>query len=122
MVNGGGLSRLCLDAVLGKIRLALGDWRGLPHLPHGIADRLDNEVPANGNRSFQYARLTRETKLPTPVAVPWTPDQKAEPAMVALITHQLAWRARLRESTRRMRIAQRFRNDKSGGFDLEPTP
>ena len=41
--------------------------------------------------------------------------------MVAIMTSQIACRARLREYARRMSIEQSFRDDKSGGFDLEHT-
>ncbi len=41
--------------------------------------------------------------------------------MVAIITDQIACRAHLREYGFRMSIEQSFRDDKSGGFDLEHT-
>ena len=41
--------------------------------------------------------------------------------MVAIITDQIACRARLREYGSRMSIEQSFRDDKSGGFDMEHT-
>lgn len=41
--------------------------------------------------------------------------------MVAVMTNQIACRARLREYAKRMSIEQSFRDDKSGGFDLERT-
>ncbi len=90
-------------------------------LPDGTSDRLDNWVPVNRNRYFQTVLLTRETKLQTNVSVTWTTDQKGEPEMVAIITDQIACRARLREYGCRMSIEQSFRDDKSGGFDLEHT-
>jgi hypothetical protein len=90
-------------------------------LPDGISDRLDKLVPENRNRYFQNALLTRETKLQTNVSVTWTTDQKGEPEMVAIITDQIACRARLREYGCRMSIEQSFRDDKSGGFDMEHT-
>lgn len=90
-------------------------------LPDGSSDRLDNWVPVNRNRYFQNVLLTRETKLQTNVSVTWTTDEKGQPEMVAIITNQIACRARLREYTTRMSIEQSFRDDKSGGFDLEHT-
>jgi hypothetical protein len=90
-------------------------------LPDGTSDRLDNLVPENCNRYFQDVLLTRETKLHTNVSVTWTTDKKGEPEMVAIITDQIACRARLREYGGRMSIEQSFRDDKSGGFDLEHT-
>ena len=90
-------------------------------LPDGTSDRLDNLVPINRNRYFQNVLLTRETKLQTNVSVTWTTDQKGKSEMVAIITDQMACRARLREYSFRMSIEQSFRDDKSGGFDLEHT-
>lgn len=90
-------------------------------VPDGTSDRLDNLVPENGNRYFQNVLLTRETKLQTNVSVTWTTDKKDQPEMVAIITDQIACRARLREYGCRMSIEQSFRDDKSGGFDLEHT-
>ena len=90
-------------------------------LPDGTSDRLDNWVPVNRNRYFQNVLLTRETKLQTNVSVTWTTDQKGKPEMVAIITDQIACQARLREYSFRMSIEQSFRDDKSGGFDLEHT-
>jgi hypothetical protein len=90
-------------------------------LPDGTSDRLDHLVPENCNRYFQNVLLTREAKLQTNVSVTWTTDENGEPEMVAIITDQPACRARLREYSCRMSIEQSFRDDKSGGFDLEHT-
>ena len=90
-------------------------------LPEGTSDRLDHWVPVNRNRYFQNVFLTREIKLQTNVSVTWTTDAKGQPEMVAIITDQIACRARLREYGYRMSIEQSFRDDKSGGFDLEHT-
>ena len=90
-------------------------------LPDGTSDRLDNWVPVNRNRYFQNVLLTRETKLQTNVSVTWTTDEKGQPEMVAIITNQIACRARLREYAGRMGIEQSFRDDKSAGFDLAHT-
>jgi hypothetical protein len=87
----------------------------------GTSDRLDNLVPVNQNRYYQEILLTREEKLKTNVSVTWTTDQQGQPEMVAIITNQIACRARLREYGRRMSIEQSFRDDKSGGFDMEHT-
>jgi hypothetical protein len=87
----------------------------------GTTDRLDNLVPPNRNHYFQNVLLTRETKLQTNVSVTWTTDEKGQPEMVAIITDQIACRARLREYSFRISIEQSFRDDKSGGFDLEHT-
>ena len=90
-------------------------------LPNGTFDRLDNLVPVNCNRYFQDILLTREAKLRTNVSVTWTTDKQGQPEMVAIITNQIACRARLREYDRRMSIEQSFRDDKSSGFDMQHT-
>jgi len=90
-------------------------------MPDGTSDRLDNLVPVNCNRYFQDVLLTREAKLRTNGSVTWTTDKQGQPEMVAIITNQMACRARLREYDRRMSIEQSFRDDKSGGFDMEHT-
>jgi hypothetical protein len=87
----------------------------------GTSDRLDSLVPENCNRYFQNVLLTREAKLQTNVSVTWTTDKNGELEMVAIITDQIACRTRLREYSCRMSIEQSFRDDKSGGFDLEHT-
>lgn len=89
--------------------------------PDGTCDRLDNLVPLNRNRYLQNVLLTRETRLQINVSVTWTTDEKDQPEVVAIITDPIACRARLREYSFRMSIEQSFRDDKSGGFDLEHT-
>ena len=90
-------------------------------LSDGTCDRLDNLVPENQNRYFQNVLLTRAAKLRTHVSVTWTTNKKGELEMVAIITDRIACRARLREYAGRMGIEQSFRDDKSGGFDMEHT-
>lgn len=90
-------------------------------LPDGTSNRLDQLVPVKHNRYFQTILLTRETKLQTNVSITWTTDKKGEPEMVAIISDQIACPARLREYNLRMSIEQSFRDDKSGGFDMEHT-
>ena len=112
-------AQLCLD--LGwnyAIRIACNTYITLPD---GTSDRLDNWVPVNRNRYFQNVLLTQDTKLQTNVSVTWTTDEKGQPEMVAVITNRIACRARLREYAGRTGIEQSFRDDKSGGFDLEHT-
>jgi hypothetical protein len=112
-------AQLCLE--LGwnyAIRVACNTY---VTLADGSSKRLDRFVPENCNRYFQNVLLTREAKLRTNVSVTWTTDQKGEPEMVAIITDQMACRARLREYSCRMSIEQSFRDDKSGGFDMEHT-
>lgn len=90
-------------------------------LPDGTTDRLDRLVPENRNRYFQNAWLTKEAKWQANVSVTWTTDKDGKPEMVAVMTNQIACRVRLREYAKRMSIEQSFRDDKSGGFDLEHT-
>ena len=90
-------------------------------LPNGTSKRLDQLAPVNCNRYFQTILLTREARLQTNVSVTWTTDKKGEPEMVAIISDQIACPARLREYKLRMSIEQSFRDDKSGGFDMEHT-
>jgi hypothetical protein len=90
-------------------------------LPDGTSNRLDVLVPEYCNRYFQNVLLTLQAKLKTNVSATWTTDKQGNPEMVAVITNQIACRARLREYGRRMGIEQSFRDDKSGGFDLEHT-
>lgn len=90
-------------------------------LPSGTKDRLDRLVPENRNRYFQNALLTKAAQWQANVSVTWTTDKDGKPEMVAVMTNQIACRARLREYAKRMSIEQSFRDDKSGGFDLEHT-
>jgi hypothetical protein len=87
----------------------------------GKSGRLDHLVPVNCNRYFQNVHLTRTARLQTNVSVTWTTDKQGEPEMVAIITDRMACRARLREYGYRMSIEQSFRDDKSGGFDMQHT-
>jgi hypothetical protein len=87
----------------------------------GTSNRLDVLVPEYGNRYFENVQLTLQAKLRTNVSVTWTTDKNGNPEMVAVISNRKACRARLREYSRRMSIEQSFRDDKSGGFDLEHT-
>lgn len=90
-------------------------------LADGTSHRLDYLVPENCNRYFQNVLLTQEAKLQTNVSVTWTTNKKGEPEMVAILTNQIACYARLREYACRMSIEQSFRDDKSGGFDMQHT-
>jgi hypothetical protein len=90
-------------------------------LADGSSERLDHLVRPHHNHYFQAVQLTRAKKLETHVSVTWTTDEKGKPEMVAIISDQIACRARLREYACRMSIEQSFRDDKSGGFDLQHT-
>lgn len=101
-----------------RIRIARNTYLTLPN---GTTARLDRLVPENQNRYFQNALLTKEAQWQAHVAVTWTTDTEGKPELVAIMTNQIACRARLREYAKRMSIEQSFRDDKSGGFDLEHT-
>lgn len=66
--------------------------------------------------------MTQGRKLLTNLSVTWTPsDEKHPPEVLALISNQPAARARLREYAVRMHTEERFRDDKSGGFEMAHT-
>lgn len=92
-------------------------------LEDGRACRVDElGVPRGQRRYFQNVRVTREGLWPANLSVGWTEgDAKTAPELLAVMSNQTAGRARLREYGRRMSIEQSFRDDKSGGFDLEHT-
>jgi len=92
-------------------------------LEDGHACRVDElSVPRGQRRYFQNVRVTKEGLWPANLSVGWTEgDAKTEPELLAVMSDQIACRARLREYGRRMSIEQSFRDDKSGGFDLEHT-
>jgi len=81
-------------------------------LPNGRMDRLDQLVPENQNRYFQNALLTKQAVWQANVSVTWTKDKDGKLEMVAVMTNQIACRARLREYAKRMSIEQSFRDDK----------
>jgi hypothetical protein len=87
-------------------------------LEDGRTDRIDALVLPYHNRYFQNVGLTQEQKLLTNLSVTWTTDKNGQPEMVAVISNQIACRARLREYGCRMCIEQSFRDDKSGGFNM----
>ena len=92
-------------------------------LEDGRACRVDElSVPRGQRRYFQNVRVTKEGLWPANLSVGWTDgDAKTAPELLAVMSNQIACRARLREYGRRMSIEQSFRDDKSGGFDLEHT-
>jgi hypothetical protein len=88
-------------------------------LTDGRTGRIDAFVPPYCHRYLQNVWLTQEHKLLTNLSVTWTTDKNGQPEMVAVISNQMACRARLREYGCRMSIEQSFRDDKSGGFNME---
>ena len=91
--------------------------------PEGRSCRIDElGVPRGQRRYFQNVSLTQAGLWAANLSVGWTDgDTKTQPELLAVMSNQPACRARLREYGYRMRIEQSFRDDKSGGFDLEHT-
>jgi len=85
----------------------------------GASAALNARVPVGRNRYFQNVWLTQALKLHTNISVTWTDTTPVE--MVAVISDQPAGPKRLREYALRMAVEQSFRDDQSGGFDLEHT-
>jgi hypothetical protein len=92
-------------------------------LENGKQQRVDElGVKPGQRRYFQNVRLTLESKLSANLSVTWTDgDDKHEPELLAVISDRPACSARLREYGQRMCIEQSFRDDKSGGFNIEQT-
>jgi len=87
---------------------------------HGRIDELG--VQPGQRRYYQNVWLTQEAKLCANLSVTWTEgDDQNAPEVLAVISDQIACRARLREYGVRMCIEQSFRDDKSGGFDMAHT-
>jgi hypothetical protein len=102
------------------IRVACNTTVQLNNFPLGRIDEL--EVDPEQRRYFQNVRLTRSVRLPTNLSITWTTeDGQHPPELLAIISNQVAGRQRLREYGRRMSIEQSFRDDQSGGFDMEHT-
>lgn len=73
-------------------------------------------------RYFQNVHLTREARLLTNLSVTWTTgDAQHAPELLAVISNQSAGPQRLKAYDRRTSIEQSFRDDQSGGFDMEHT-
>jgi hypothetical protein len=92
-------------------------------LANGKQQRVDElGVQPGQRRYFRNVWLTLASKLCTHLSVTWTNgDDKHEPELLAVISDRPACSARLREYAPRMCIEQSFRDDKSGGFDIEHT-
>lgn len=92
-------------------------------LENGWQGRVDElGVQPGQRRYFQNVRLTLAAKWCAHLSVTWTEgDDKHAPELLAVMSDQPACRVRLREYGARMCIEQSFRDDKSGGFDMEHT-
>lgn len=102
------------------IRIACNTW---VRLANGRACRIDElGVRPDQRRYFQDVALTAEAKLQTNLSVTWSVATAKEPArLVPIISDQRACRQRLTEYGWRMDIEESFRDDQSGGFDMEHT-
>ncbi len=118
--DGDGAS-LCLK--LGwnyNIRVACNTIIHLRNYPPCRIDELG--VRPQQRRYVQDVQLTRKNKFSTNLSVTWTEgDAQHAPELLAVMSNQVAGRQRLREYGGRMSIEQSFRDDQSGGFDMEHT-
>ncbi len=86
-------------------------------LENRIICRIDELGVKRGQPQFyQNVPLTLEGEFDTNLSVTWTNDGKE---LLAVISSKPANRARLSEYGVRMQIEESFRDDKSGGFDLD---
>ena len=102
------------------LRLPANTW---VNLPDGGSGRIDQWAVPQGRRRF-YPQVTRTKKatLTTALSVGWTHPTAKQPAeRIAVLSDQPAGPARLRAYGKRMLIEQSFKEDKSGGFDLDHT-
>ena len=92
-------------------------------LEDGRRCRIDELGIQPGQRGyFQNVLFTEDVKLCANLSVKWTDgDEQHKPELLAVVSDQCAGRNRLREYGVRMDTEQSFRDDKSGGFDLEDT-
>ncbi len=92
-------------------------------LTNGVYCRIDElGVQRDQRRYFQNVALTKTAKLQTNLSVTWSVATAKEPArLVPIISDQVAARQRLTEYGWRMDIEESFRDDQSGGFDMEHT-
>ena len=71
---------------------------------------------------FQGVRLTEKAQFITNLSITWTEgDNRHDPELLAVISNQTAELQRLQEYSQRTDIEQSFRDDQSGGFDMEHT-
>lgn len=92
-------------------------------LSSGHYCRIDHlGVRPSQRRYFQDVGVTRAAKLHGHLSVTWSEATAKAPArLVPIISDQRACRHRLTEYGWRMDIEESFRDDQSGGFDMEHT-
>jgi Transposase DDE domain len=89
----------------------------------GATVRLDALKPRMGRTlCLSHVLLTQQHAFATHVSMTWTRgEDNVAPELVIVISDQRAHPDRLREYAVRMDIEQSFRDDKSGGFDIDHT-
>jgi hypothetical protein len=102
------------------IRVANNTYVGLPDGSCLSLERL-GVLPGQA-RHFKKVRLTQAKQFACNLMVTWTRATPKHPAeLCAVITNLHPCHANLKHYLKRMHIEQSFRDDKSGGFDLEAT-
>ena len=88
-----------------------------------ICCRIDElGVKPGQRRYFQNVYFTKQAKGFGQLAVTWSVgDATHKPELIAIMSDECGCRQRLTEYSWRMSIEQSFRDDQSGGFDLEHT-
>lgn len=82
----------------------------------------DLNVQPDERKYFQDVKVTQDEKLQGNSSVTWTEGKRGWKAeLLAVISNRTANKKRLREYGWRMHIEDSFRDDKSGGFDIEHT-
>ena len=102
------------------LRLPANTW---VNLPDGWSGRIDQwAVPQGRRRFYPQVTLTKKATLTTALSVGWTHPTAKQPAeRIAVRSDQPAGPARRRAYGKRMLIEQSFKEDQSGGFDLDHT-
>lgn len=92
-------------------------------LSNGKQCRIDQLGVRPGRyRYFQDVLLTQQAKLCAHLSVTWTQgDAQHPPEILAVISNLPACRKRIKEYGLRMAVEQSFRDDKTGGFDIDHT-
>jgi hypothetical protein len=92
-------------------------------LKDGRYCQIDELGVLQGQRGyFQDVLFTQDVKPCANLSLTWTDgDEKHAPELLAVVSDQLACRARLHEYGVRMATEESFRDDKSGGFDMANT-
>jgi hypothetical protein len=92
-------------------------------LPDGRRTRVSAlGVKPGPRRSFTQVRLSRDADWLCNVAVPWTTATPTQPAELCVVaTNQTACQRTLDRYLKRMHIEESFRDDTSGGFNVDGT-